>query len=49
LSVQLVDGDMPSLGSGQLAFSLPEGTDIAGARRIARQMNRDISAITFKR
>jgi hypothetical protein len=49
LNVQLVDGDMPSLGNGQLAFSFPDGTDIEGARRIARQMNRDISAITFKR
>ncbi len=49
LNVQLIDGDMPSLGNGQLAFSLPEGTDIEGAQRIARQMNRDILAITFKR
>ncbi len=49
LAVRLVDGDLPSLGKGQLAFSLPEGTDLHGAQRIARQLNRDIPAITFKR
>ena len=49
LNVQLIDGDMPSLGSGQLTLSLPEGTDSERARRIAKQMNHDIQAITFKR
>jgi len=49
LNVQLLDGDLPSLGNGHLTFSLPEGTDIEGARQIARQMNRSILAITFNR
>ena len=49
LNVQLLDGDMPSLGNGHLAFSLPAGTDIEAARLVARQMNRNILAITFER
>jgi hypothetical protein len=49
LAVKLVDGDMPSLGTGQLALSLQEGTDLLAARRIAHQLNRDILAMTFKR
>jgi hypothetical protein len=49
LGVKLLDGDMPSLGSGQLALSLPAGTDIEAAQRIAREMNRNILAITFRR
>jgi hypothetical protein len=49
LNVQLLDGDMPSLGNGHLAFSSPAGTDIEAARLVARQMNRNILAITFER
>ncbi len=49
LSVTLLDGDISSLGNGQLALSLPAGTDIEAAQRIAREMNRNILAITFRR
>jgi hypothetical protein len=49
LRVKLLDGDMPSLGNGQLALSLPAGTHIDAAQRIAGEMNRNILAITFRR
>lgn len=49
LNVKLLDGDMPSLGSGQLALSLSAGTDTDVAQRFAREMNRNILAITFRR
>jgi len=49
LCVKLLDGDMPSLGNGQLTLSLPAGTSIDVAQRIAREMNRNILAITFRR
>jgi hypothetical protein len=48
-AVHLVDGDIPSLGSGQLAFTLPDGLVLEGARRIVRHLNQNILALTFKR
>lgn len=49
VAVHLVDGDIPSLGSGQLAFTLPDGLVLEGARRIVRHLNQNILALTFKR
>lgn len=49
LIATFLDGNIPSLGSGELAFNLPTATTADGAERIARQMNRDIVSMTFRR
>jgi len=49
VAVKLLDGQFPSLGTGQLSFTLADRTSIESACRIVRNLNRDLLALSILR
>jgi len=49
VAVNLLDGQIPSLGKGQLSFTLADGTSMESACRIVWNLNRDLLALSIWR